>query len=230
MGSGSAPWGLTPWGGAPSVTVTPGQTLDVAAAVADTLYRLGFRDDTEIASTSWVNLDELFQWADDAVRLLAWKTRVFLTYDTSISVVGGTAQYSEPTRHVFTVAAWCDAQPLRITSAAELAALDGTWRATTGAPKRASFDAAGVGPVTLYPKPTVGATLAQVCQIPPAEVTATAARIGLPAAFQDYFAYAALAGARGKESEARMPEVAEHCRQRCAQYEQLMLWLYGEGQ
>jgi hypothetical protein len=46
---------------------------------------------------------------------------------------------------------------------------------------------------------------------------------------QDYFTYAMLAGALGKESEQAMPEMARHYGQRIGLYEQVMDHLWGSG-
>jgi hypothetical protein len=235
MPTGNNRWGTVPWGTSPPAAGS-GQTLDVLAAYNDVWYRLGFGTQNEISSTSWVTAAELFQSADEAAKKLSYDAGVFITYDNSVSVVAGTAVYNLPATHVFTIAAVViDAgtgaiRPLRITRVADLFALDATWQATTGTPARASMDAGAVGTVTLYPQPIANGTFGQICQEFPAAVTQQTSTLALPTVLQDYFSYIMLAAARGKESEAAMPEMAAHFRERVKLYEQLIEHLWGPGQ
>ena len=223
-------WGKNLWGGGGALTPDAGAELDAVNSALDVLYRLGFRNTLDITSTSWVTPAELFAFADEAAKRLAYQCGLFLTYDTSITVTPGTAVWALPATHVFTLAAWLGAQALRLTTVRELAALDGNWPTTTGATNRASLDAGSVGTITLYPIPGSGGTLAQVCQEYPAQIVAGASVILLPTVLQDYFSYAMLAGARGKESDMWMPEMAEHYKQRLALYDQVIEHLWGPGQ
>jgi hypothetical protein len=92
------------------------------------------------------------------------------------------------------------------------------------------MDAGSVGTVTLYPNPLTGGTVTQVCQEFPAAIVLGASAVLLPTVLGDYFTYAMLAGARGKESEAAMPEMAGHFEQRMKLYEQVIEHLWGPGQ
>lgn len=205
--------------------------LDTANSVADVLYRLGFQSAGDIAAAgTWVTVAELYQWADEAAKRLAYESGAFLTYDATITVTSGTAAWTLPAAHVFTVAIWLVAKLLRISTVGELFSLDGVWPATSGASERASFDAAGVGTVTLYPNPTVGGVLSQVCQLFPATIALASSTVALPTVLQDYFSYAMMAGARGKESDAAMPEMAGHFEERMKLYELVIQHLYGPGQ
>jgi hypothetical protein len=207
-----------------------GSPLSADAAVVDAVYRLGFSSWAEIAAgTEWVTPAELYAWADEEAKKLAYEAGVFVTNDTSITVTGGTAVYGLPASHVFTMAAALGNTPLRITPVRELWALDGCWPATTGPAMRCSFDAGSVGTITLYPIPNAGGTLSQVCQEFPADLVAGGA-LPLPAVLQDLFTYAILGGARGKESDAAMPEMAAHFGERVKLYEQVAEHLWGPGQ
>ncbi|HWE51402.1 MAG TPA: hypothetical protein VG273_16540 [Bryobacteraceae bacterium] len=210
--------------------------LDTASCVTDAVYRLGFENSSELTSSSWVTQAELYQFADDAVRKLAWKHGLFIVYDNTISVtaVAG-AVYTLPAAHVFTLLAWLaySGGPvlLRLTTVRDLWALDGAWPAAAAAPPvRASLDAGAVGTITLYPPPNASSTLCQVCQEAPSTVASGASTIQLPLVLQDYFTYAMLAGARGKESDAAVPEMAAHYRERVAMYEAVFDHLWGPGQ
>jgi hypothetical protein len=206
-------------------------SLDTSNSVADVLYRLGFTGAGDIAAAGgFVTVTELYQFADEAAERLAYESGVFLTFDTSITVTSGTAVWNLPAAHVFTVMIWLGSSLLRISTVGELFALDGVWSATSGPSVRASFDASGVGTVTLYPNPTVGGTLSQVCQLFPATIALGSSTVSLPTVLQDMFSYFMIAGARGKESDAAMPEIASHCEERIKLYIQICQHLWGEGQ
>lgn len=204
--------------------------IDTSLCVADVLYRLGFKDAADIALTgTWVTVTELYQWADEAAKLLAYRSGLFVTVDATITVVSGTATYALPASHVFTMAAWLATNMLRITSVKDLRALDATWTATSGPATRASFDAAEVGKVVIYPNPTAGGTLTQLAEEMAADIAIGTPTVPLPTVLQDYFSLKMLAGARGKESEGAQLEMAEHYDMRCKMYETLIEHLYGEG-
>ena len=205
--------------------------IDVADCVADLAFRLNFKDGTDLAAAgNWVTVTELYEWADEAVQQLAADAALFVTYDTSITVSSGTALYNLPASHVFLLGAWLAGTGLRLTPVRELEALDGTWSATSGAATRCSVDAGKVGTITLYPKPTAGGTLGLLAQQRPATIDATAHTTQLPGVLQDAITYAMLAGARGKESDAAMLDVAAHAEQRLDLYRQVVRHLYGHGQ
>ncbi len=205
--------------------------LDTANCITDVLYRLGFQSAGDIAAAiPYVTVTELYQWADEAAKRLAYESGVFLAFDATITVTSGTAAWNLPAAHVFTVMIWLGTALLRISTVGELFALDGVWSLTSGPSVRASFDASGVGTVTLYPNPTAGGTLSQVCQLFPATIALGSSTVALPTVLQDWFSYAMLAGARGKESDAAMPEMASHFEERMRLYDQVIQHLYGPGQ
>jgi len=213
----------------PQGTTSP--SLDVANAVADAAYRLGLQGTTELqAGNAYVTPAELYQWADEGAKRLSYDVGLFINYDTSVTVTPGTAVYQLPATHVFTLMAAVNGQLLRPTPVAALWALDANWPATSGNARRCSLDAGSVGTITLYPNPVDGGTLGQFCQEFPATIAAGASTVELPAVLQDYFTYRMLAGARGKESDQAMPEMAAHFEQRVELYEQLMAHLWGPGQ
>jgi hypothetical protein len=154
--------------------------------------------------------------------------------DTSFTVAPGTAAYTLPAAHVFTLLAWLvyaglPVQFLRLSTVGQLFALDANWATTTGDPVRASMDAGSVGTITLYPNPILAATLKQICQEFPA-VASGSSTLALSPVMQDAFTYALLAGARGKESDVRMEDMANHYRQRVELYESIADHLFGPGQ
>jgi len=92
------------------------------------------------------------------------------------------------------------------------------------------MDAGSVGTITLYPNPTVGGTLFQILEEFPATLQVGSSQMYLPTVLQDFFSYALLAGARGKESPSAMPEMQAHFKARCDLYEQVIEHLFGAGQ
>ncbi len=209
--------------------------IDVANSLADSWFRLGFLSYSELETNSyWVTTTELYQFGDDAAKKMAYGVGIFLVLDDSIEVEASTAVYSLPPSHVFTILAWlaysaAPVQLLRLSTVGQLFALDASWAATTGSPVRASMDAGSVGTITLYPIPTASATVNQVCQEYPG-VSDGNSQLALSPVMQDAFTYALLAGARGKESDARMQDMADHFAGRVDLYTQIADHLWGPGQ
>lgn len=207
---------------------------DVATSIADIWFRLGFLSAAELATnTLWLTTTELYQFGDDAGKRLSRLAGVFLVVDASIAVLATTPAYSLPASHVYTVAAWIvyagsPLQILRLTSVGQLFGLDANWATTTGNPTRASLDAAGVGTVTLYPIPIAVGTLDQICQEYPA-IAFGSSSVPVCPLLQDYFSYALLSAALGKESDFAKPEVAAHCAERMKLYEAIAAHLWGPG-
>lgn len=234
MPTGTNRWGSIPWGASQGPPGS-GLVIDITQTLLDVLYRLGFQNQSDITSVSWVTGTELYQWADEAAQKLAYQIGLFVTYDAATVVTQGAPVAALPVRHVFTLAAailyqGIPLQPLRLTAVRDLWALDANWQTTIGDSSRLSMDAGSAGTATLYPIPVSGGTLAIVCQEYPTPITPVSSLISLPTVLQDYFSYALLSGALGKESEHAMPEIAGHCMQRMAMYEAIMDHLFGPGQ
>ena len=203
--------------------------MDVTNSVTDCWWRLGFLSLADLdAVDSYVKSNELYGFADEAAKLLASRTGAFLTTET-LAVTAGLARYILPPANLFTLAVFLDGKDLRISPWRELAALDAQWVATSGTPTRASFDADAPGLLTLYPRPTAGGTLTLICAEAPATITAGASTVNVPQVFQDYFSFAALAGARGKESEGRQEEMSDHYAARAELYRTIGAYLFGPG-
>ena len=224
------------WGGGLWGQGTGASDFDVANALSDAWYRLGFLSAAELATAGmWVSVAELYQFADDEAKKVAYESGVFLVYDESITAVPGAAVYELPASHIYTVMAALISgagvpQLLRLTPVRDLWALDGNWPTTTGNSVRCSLDAGQVGTLTLYPSPVAGGTLAQICQEFPPTVAVGSTTMALPSVLIDLFSYAMLAGARGKESEGQMADMAAHYQQRVDLYEALVSHLFGPGQ
>jgi hypothetical protein len=230
-----SPWGNELWGLSP----TPGTPLpgcDANNCVNECWYRLGFMNAEDMAvDDRWTTLDDLYEYADEAVKRLTYALGLFKKYDASVALAAGTARYTLPAEHAFTVIAWlaypaAPVQMLRLSNVAQLFALDANWGVKTGAPVRLSLDAGGTGTATLYPVPVTNATLAQVEQYLPHTVVAGASDIPASPICQDYFTNFMLAQALGKESDHAKPEVAAHLVERCRLMEQVFQHLWGEGE
>lgn len=210
-------------------------SIDVANSIADSWFRLGFLSATELNTGDfWVTAAELYQFGDDAAKKLAYSVGIFSVTDASISVVSGTSSYSLPAAHVFTLLGWIvySGQPLQLlrpTTVGQLFALDGNWATTTGSSNRISFDAGSVGTATLYPQPIQNGTLNQICQ-EFQSVALSASTLTISPALRDMLTYALLAGARGKEGDSRMAEMADHFQKRVDMYMAVCDHLWGPGQ
>lgn len=77
--------------------------MDVANCIADVWYRLGFTSSGDLGAGSWVTPTELYQFADEAGKRLAREAGAFVTVDNSIAVTAGTAEYTLPASHVFSM-------------------------------------------------------------------------------------------------------------------------------
>jgi hypothetical protein len=213
--------------------------VDASLSLADAIYRLGFLNLAESQTAmAWVSNAELYQFADDVAKKLSYSAGIFVTLDASIAVTAGIGVYGEPATHVFTIYAWItplarlggSIQALRPTTVGQLFALDNTWSTTSGEAKRFSLDAGAVGIITIYPLPINSGTLNQICQeFPPAIAAGSSQVTQMPTVLQDYLTYAMLAGARGKESDSALPEMAAHFQQRLSLYEQVIQHLWGAG-
>lgn len=214
-------------------TAPLGLPLNTGAALADCLYRLGFQSASDLNTAPWLTATELQQWSDRAAQNLAVHTGVFLTFDTSVPITPGIAQYALPTGHTYTVMAALGQanRVLRITPAVELWALDSNWQAAScdpvavPNPSRCSLDAGALGTATLYPVPVSNDTLAQVLQQVPAQTVT----LPLPQVLQSYFSDSMVLGARRKESDHRLPEIADHLEQRLKLMDAILIHLYGSG-
>ena len=211
--------------------------VDALNSLNDAIYRLGFQSLADCTANGYVSPAELYQFADDAAKHLSYQVGIFTGLDTSIPVTAGVGVYSLPANHVFTLLAWVAPQAgvggsnqlLRSTPVGNLFALDNTWATTAGESNRYSLDAGSVGTITLYPLPINSGVLNQICQEYPATVAAGASQLALPSVLQDYLTMAMICGARGKESDSAMPEIASHMKQRLDLMDALIAHLWGPG-
>jgi len=173
---------------------------------------------------------QLLAWLNAGLARLARSAALFVERDTSISVAGGTAQYSLPTPHLSTLHVSLGKALLRPASAAELEALSATWQTDAGTPARYWQDSGlGTATIGLYPKPIASGTLA-VIEHELADALEAGDSLPLPDPLGDYAFFYALAEARAIESDGAMPETAETCRQLCGLVESMARDHWGVAQ
>lgn len=197
--------------------------VDLNAVIDSVLPALGA---TSLSDLDWCTQAELLQWADDAAKRLASKAGVFVEYDASATTTIGQAVYATPTGHIDTIKATL-AKNLRSITVAELNSLDSAWQVTPGVPLYFSMDANAPNRITLYPVANAVTTLASIFQKFPATISVASHMLDMPRPVRGYFAFYVLAEARRKESDASMPEMADHFDSRVKMFEQVFEHLYG---
>jgi hypothetical protein len=208
---------LFPQGGSTSTGI------DINAVVDSILPSLGA---SSLSDLDWCTQAELLQWADDAAKRLAATAGVFVEYDANTTTATGQASYSTPTGHIDMIKA-AVGNNLRAITVAELNALDATWQATPGAPKRFSMDANAPNNLTLYPVPIATDAVALLFHKFPDAITVNNHSLSAPRPIRGYFAAFLKAEARRKESDATMTEMADHFSARVAMFERVLEHLYG---
>jgi hypothetical protein len=206
--------------------VAPPVGINVGEVIQRLLPALGVYRVADL--THWTEA-ELYRYADEAVKRLARNLGLFAERD-AVTVAGGTALYATPTRHLDTIHASLGGANLRPAKVRELEALDATWQGTAGAVEKYTHDFQGTEHIRLYRTPSAGGTLALVFRQYPADVSQASPMLAAPSVFEDYLTWAILAQARGKESDAAMPEEAKHAAERQAQFEELIRQHWGEAQ
>jgi hypothetical protein len=172
---------------------------------------------------------QLLEWLNRALARLARSAAVIVDRDTSVTVVGGTAQYSLPTPHLSTIHVSLGGTPLRAATPAELAALSATWTTDAGAVERYWHGGLGLATIGLWRKPFAGGTLAIIEHELPDTVT-TGSVLPLPDPLADYAFLSALAEAREVESDGAMPETAAIARELASLYESMARDYWGVSQ
>jgi hypothetical protein len=82
--------------------------LSILSSVNDVAFRLGFLSTAELEETTpapWVTQAELYTWADEAVKRLAYEAGMFVVVDSSVQVIPFSGVLNLPLTHVFTLLA-----------------------------------------------------------------------------------------------------------------------------
>lgn len=176
---------------------------------------------------------ELYQFADDGAKRLARLQGGFVERDNSTAIVVGTPSYALPARHLSTIHVSVDDLALRESNVQEVEALDDDWLDTASPTlERWLQDLAGLDSIRLYPTPDTGASgqLAEIFHRYPVEVTVIASTVTAPRCLQGYWWFHVVAEARGRESKAAMPDVAQWARGMTALYEATCREYWGGAQ
>jgi hypothetical protein len=211
----------------PSTPVTAG--IDFQLILAELYPKLNATDATDLVY--WTDA-ELYQWADEAAKRLARKFGVFVERDASTTIVLGTAIYNLPARHISTIHASIAGAALYPNNVQELEALDSDWVRTAGATDSFLNDNEGTATIRVYPTPdaTITGSLALIFHRFPVTIAAGTFELVVPLALQEYFTWLMLAEARRKESDASMPEVADHFAARVDLMESVIRSYWGDSQ
>lgn len=214
--------------------------LDLSNCLGDVWFRLGFLSQADLDQALWLVPGDLYQYADEAVKRLAYTSGIFKVFDSSVAIpAGNTGPVPLPANHVFTVFAYLDfgagvVRILRLTNVEQLYAFDAAWTAQSGSATRLSFDGGTLGEIgvrfaTLYPSETQLSTLCQVIQQTPQTVAPGTSVLSVSPVLQDYFTYRLLEAALSKESDHAKPEVAAHAGERMRLYEKVFEQYFGPG-
>ena len=204
--------------------------IDFSTVINDLYPALGASGSADLV---WWTVDELYQWIDESIRRLARQTGCFVTYYTGMATVASVGSYTLPTFHVLTIQCDLAGRVLAPATIAEIEALDAGWDTATGKPLRFLQDTHGLDRLTLHPAPSApyaGLSIGMIIHVLPSAISASSPQLNAPLVLQDYAVYAALAEARGKESRAAMPEVANWCRGLADLLEQVAASYWGPGQ
>jgi hypothetical protein len=201
--------------------------IDLANVIGDILPALGA---ASLADLDWCTAAELYNYADEANKRLGHRVGAWVERATQTLNALQTAA-NAPTGHVDTIHASFQGAALRAATAQELASFDATWNQTqASAPTRFSMDAGAPGTIVPYPLTTVQGTMAVIYHRFQPTIAQGASVAPIASPIQDYFGYSMLAEARRKESDAAMPEMADHFDERVALYEQILKHYFGEAQ
>lgn len=212
---------LFPGGGAAPAGV------DIANVISEILPALGA---TSLADLDWCTEAELYQFADEANKRLAHRTGVWVERYGNQTVDAEFYIQPVPYCHVDTIHCSFNGVALRPTSVRELEALDSLWTKSQGTPNRFSMDANPPGTITLYPPNESAGTMATIYHRFRPAIQSGSSTLPIASPIQDYFGYSMLAEARRKESDAAMPEMADHFDQRVKLYEQMLVHYFGEAE
>lgn len=179
----------------------------------------------------WTDSD-LYEWLDEAAKRLARTYGVFVERDASMAIALGTPEYSVPAGHISIIHASAGTLALYAVTVQELEALDASWPTAAGPTNCFLADANGLGHVRVYPAPdaTITGALALIRHRFPVAITSVNNTLSAPLALRDYFLWYALSEARRRQSDAMMPEVAEHFAGRVALMEKVIEQYWGNSQ
>lgn len=217
----------------------PATLLDVAEILNNLVPVLHAKSLAELNGNSELltTETELYEHVDEAAQRLARRAALFVTYDNTLTITGGSSTLATPSRHLSTIHAAFDSdepngafRPLAPASVAELEALDPDWPSAAGTPSHFTHDQEGTETVRAYKTPAADTSLALVYHEHLATIASGSSAVNVPLPVGDYFHYAALAAVHGQEHDEVMPEIEAYARQRSELYEDVFRTYWGEPQ
>jgi hypothetical protein len=212
---------------APQPTPAPAEYINTASVLTDLYSALNAAGPNDLIL--WTET-ELYEFLDEAAQRLARTCGVWVERDTTIVTETGDGAYNLPPAQVSTVQADLAGLVLQPRTVAELEALDATWPLTEGPPVAFIQNLQGLAQIVLYPAPDGdhgGMVVGLVLREFPPTVGATSAFITAPTCVREYFTFRALEAARGKQSKAEMPDVAQWMGKTAGMLDQVMTELWG---
>jgi len=153
---------------------------------------------------------ELYNYAEEKLRVAARKFLLSVKYDTSTALAPGQAFYQLPADCMATMYAAADGVMLRPSTVAEMEALDDDWEeAANGTPARWVGNALGITYIRTYTAPANAGVLGLIYQAESPSLNATAPVIAMPTIMGDYLALRTLEQARMRQGDAQMPDCAK---------------------
>jgi hypothetical protein len=178
------------------------------------------------ADLIWWTTAELYEFADEAAKWLARECGCFC----EVATFAASGAVDLGALHISTIHAAIDGRTLREATVRELEALDAGWnaRVATVAVPAKRWAPTGSQTLRIYPAPASG-TIEAIEHRLPADITSVAPSLAAPPAIASFLAMSVLGAARGKEGDASMPEIAQHCAGNLKLYARVFANLYGAG-
>jgi hypothetical protein len=176
---------------------------------------------------------DLIEYMDEALKRLARLAGVFVQRSTSAVSAVGIPTYPLPTNEVAILHQSYLTTPLRPAGMIELESRDPNYRTTPGTPDHWYADQLGDYTIGFAPVPNHAGDsmpLIYTALAPDLDVAQVNTLVTAPVPLMGYLTMCILAEAYGREGEAEMPDLAEHCRGRIDMYESMMTEYYGQGE
>jgi hypothetical protein len=173
--------------------------------------------------------DELYQFADDAVKAAAGISLLFVSV-APLALAIGAGPTNLPAGTVAILAGAFAGSALTPANVDEMEALDDNWENTPGTPANWLLDV-GLLAVRVYPAPTVAGSLSLILQgFPATPLSVSNVSIEAPAGFAGYLVQEMIGRARAKQSDAMLPDVAHHLAERSNMYDTVFSQYWGAGE
>lgn len=171
---------------------------------------------------------QLYEWMDEAIQRICRAATIMAERSTQ-TTSSGEPVYPLPARYLSMAHVSVDGTSIGVSSVPEMEALDADWENTSGAVNTYLLDMIGTANLRLYRRPTGAQTLGTAYRTYPSTIQA-GSTVVLPAVVGDALHFNVLAGARGNEGQAGMPEVAKVCREVAGLYEKMFAAYFGGAQ